>query len=256
MLGRRRGHRQGRGPVVTIACRALASMCLFPASASQGPAGLTLGSPKSPCLPLFPHHLDETMLRCFASRRGAALDPGGSRSWETTLLPGDLGRDALGCHHLPPGVAGLFLIIFCFSGHFFASQLIFPPWSISSREGSPATGSTGIHAWEGWGGCDGVRRGHEPGAGGMQLGSVGTTMENEAELWSFSDCAVCAVAECLRHGGVQQPDAGSLVKRGDKAMGVTSPKAAERRQLPPARSCNRRPRRCLRAAGCVSLRED
>lgn len=147
---------------------------------------------------------------------------------------------------------------------FFASQVIFllpnsffPPLSISSREGSPATGSTGTHAWEGWGGCDGMRRGHEPDAGGMQLGSVGTTMENEAELWSpLSDCAVCAVAECLQHGGVQQPHAGSLVKRGDKAMGVTSPKAAERRQLPPARSCNRRPRCCLRAAGCVSLRED
>lgn len=170
------------------------------------------------------------------------------------------GQDALGYHHLPPRVAGLFLIIFCFPDRFFgpSSSFCFPASPVGRDPqqlgvlgpSSPCLGGTG--------GRDGVRRGHEPGAGGMQLGSAGTTAEDEAEPCSSSssDGAVCAVAERLWHGGVQQPCAGSLVKWGDRAMGVTSPKAAERRQLPPARSCNRRPRRRLRAAGSVSLRED
>ena len=62
--------------------------------------------------------------------------------------------------------------------------------------------------------------------------------------------------------GSGQPRAGSLVKAGDRAVGVTSQrphccqKAAEQRQRLPARPCNRQPRRCLQAAESVSFQED
>lgn len=114
-----------------------------------------------------------------------------------------------------------------------------------------------VGAWR-----EGGEEEREPGAGWIPLASVGITEGREAELQRAVVLLRPTAAERPAARGSGQPRTGSLAEMGDRAVGVTSQrphghqKAAEQKQRLPAWPCNRRPRRCLRAAESVSFRED
>lgn len=117
----------------------------------------------------------------------AALAPGSSWPWETVVLSRERRAGWFWMTRPPPRCCGTVSDHFCFPDHFCpcgASPVGRDPKRLAAL-GAPGTGSPCPRGVVGaWGG----EEEHEPGAGWVQLGSVGIMEEREAERRCSESC--------------------------------------------------------------------